>query len=72
VVADELPETVAARVVERLENGEAVAEVSAWLVDLGYRVSPDEVAVIASQARQRRDDRQGTQGTGRADGGSPR
>jgi hypothetical protein len=53
-------------VVERLDNGESAVEVSAWLVDLGYWVGPDEVALIAARYRQQQE---GTTGAG---GGDPR
>jgi hypothetical protein len=66
VVAEELPEVIAARAVERVQTGESVVEVAAWLVDLGYWVTPEDVAVLVARHRQQQD------GTGRADGGGPR
>jgi hypothetical protein len=58
VVADELPEVIRARVVERCQTGESAVEVAAWLVDLGYWITPEDVAVIV--ARQRHGDAAGT------------
>lgn len=49
MVADDLPDAVATRVRERHEKGEAHAEISAWLADLGYRVPADEIAQIATR-----------------------
>jgi hypothetical protein len=63
---DQLPEVIAARVAERRESEESAAEVFAWLVDLGYRVSPAEFEAVASRHRQRR------AGDTRAERGGPR
>jgi hypothetical protein len=49
VVADELPEVITARVVERCQTGESAVEVAAWLVDLGYWITPEDVAVIVAR-----------------------
>lgn len=72
MVADELPEVIAARAVERVQTGESAVEVAAWLVDLGYWATPEDVAVIVARPRQQRDDTEGTAGAAGADGGGPR
>lgn len=61
MVADELPEAITARVVERCQTGESAVEVAAWLIDLGYWITPEDVAVIV--ARQRGGNTAGTDGS---------
>jgi hypothetical protein len=60
VVADELPDVITARVVERCQTGESAVEVAAWLVDLGYWITPEDVAVIVARHRQRDHDPEST------------
>jgi hypothetical protein len=66
VVADAVPEVIAAGVWARREAGESCVDISLWLGRIGYAVRPDEATVIASRYAQRQED------TGRPDGGGPR
>ena len=63
LVADALPEVIAARVWERRQAGEPCVDISLWLARIGYRVGPDEVAVIAAQYAQQQEAATRTPGT---------
>jgi hypothetical protein len=66
VVADAVPEVIAAGVWARREVGGSCVDISLWLARIGYQVQPDEVAVIASRYAQWKED------ATRSDGGGPR
>lgn len=54
---------IIARVVQRVQTGESAVEVAAWLVDLGYWSTAEDVAAIVARHGQRRDDAQSSNGS---------
>jgi hypothetical protein len=55
-VSELVPEEVARRVWARWATGTPPDEIAAWLARVGYRLSPDEVLMIATRYEQQRDD----------------
>jgi hypothetical protein len=55
VVSEQIPEEAALRAWARWATGEPLGEIAAWLNRIGYRLSTDDVAVIAIRHEQQRD-----------------
>jgi hypothetical protein len=56
-VTESVPEAFAEQVWTGRQSGESCEQISRWLSQIGYRVHPDEVAIIAVQYEQQHERR---------------
>jgi hypothetical protein len=73
VAGDELSDAIAEQIWTRRDLGESYEEIAAWLVQLGYRLSAEEVAAVAAAYGQRREEQlRRASGTGPDEEAAPR